>query len=33
MLIIDLDHPQQGLARTSQQSMIELQEIMDARRR
>jgi hypothetical protein len=32
MLIIDLDHPQQGLARTSQQSMIELQEIMDARR-
>jgi len=33
MLIIDLDHPQQGLARTSQQSMIELQEIMDAGRR
>jgi hypothetical protein len=33
MLIIDLDHPQQGLARTSQQSMIELQEIMDARGR
>ncbi len=33
MLIIDLDHPQQGLARTSQQSMIQLQEIMDAGRR
>jgi hypothetical protein len=33
VLIIDLDHPQQGLARTSQQSMIELREIMDARRR
>lgn len=32
-LIIDLDRPQQGLARTSQQSMIQLQEIMDARRR
>ena len=33
VLIIDLDHPQQGLARTSQQSMIELREIMDAGRR
>jgi hypothetical protein len=33
VLIIDLDHPQQGLARTSQQSMIQLQEILDARRR
>ena len=33
VLIIDLDHPQQGLARTSQQSMIELHEIMDAKRR
>ncbi len=33
VLIIDLDHPQQGLARTSQQSMIQLQEIMDAGRR
>jgi hypothetical protein len=33
MLIIDLDHPQQGLARTSQQSMIQLLEIMDARQR
>jgi len=33
LLIIDLDHPQQGLARTSQQSMIQLREIMDARRR
>ena len=33
VLIIDLDHPQQGLARTSQQSMMQLQEIMDARRR
>lgn len=33
VLIIDLDHPQQGLARTSQQSMLQLQEIMDARRR
>lgn len=33
VLIIDLDHPQQGLARTSQQSMIQLQEIMDARQR
>lgn len=33
MLIIDLDHPQQGLARTSQQSMLELQEILDAGRR
>lgn len=30
VLIIDLDHPQQGLARTSQQSMIQLQEIMNA---
>lgn len=27
-LIIDLDHPQQGLARTSQQSMLELQDAM-----
>ena len=33
VLIIDLDHPQQGLARTSQKSMIQLQEIMYARRR
>lgn len=33
VLIIDLDHPQQGLARTSQQSMIQLQEILDAKRR
>lgn len=33
MLIIDLDHPQQGLARTSQQSMIELHENLDARLR
>ena len=33
VLTIDLDHPQRGLARTSQQSMNELQEIMDARRR
>ncbi len=30
LLIIDLDHPQQGLARTSQASMIELQEILHA---
>lgn len=30
LLIIDLDHPQQGLARTSQTSMIELQEILHA---
>jgi uncharacterized membrane protein len=33
VLIIDLDRPQQGLARTSQQSMIQLQEILDAKRR
>lgn len=33
VLVIDLDHPQQGLARTSQQSMLQLQEIMDARHR
>ena len=33
MMIIDLDHPQQGLARTSQQSMIQLQEIMESKRR
>lgn len=33
VLIIDLDHPQQGLARTSQQSMIQLQKILDAGRR
>ena len=33
VLTIDLDHPQRGLARTSQQSMKDLQEIMDARRR
>jgi len=31
VLIIDLDHPQQGLARTSQQSMIQLQEILNAK--
>ena len=33
VLTIDLDHPQKGLARTSQQSMNDLQEIMAARRR
>jgi len=33
LLIIDLDHPQQGLARTSQQSMLQLQEILETRRR
>jgi len=33
VLIIDLDHPQQGLARTSQQGMMQLQEILDARQR
>lgn len=33
VLIMDLDHPQQGLARTSQQSMLQLQEILDTRRR
>lgn len=33
VLIIDLDHPQHGLALTSQQSMIQLQEILDARQR
>ena len=33
VLTIDLDHPQQGLARTSQQSMNDLQELMAARRR
>ena len=33
VLIMDLDHPQQGLARTSQQSMIQLREVMDAGRR
>ena len=32
VLIIDLDHPQRGLALTSQQSMIELYEILEARR-
>ncbi len=30
LLIIDLDHPQQGLALTSQTSMIALQEILHA---
>lgn len=30
MLIIDLDHPQRGLTRTSQQSMLQLREILDA---
>jgi hypothetical protein len=33
VLIIDLDHPQQGLARTSQQSMLQLQEMLNAGRR
>lgn len=33
VLIIDLDHPQQGFARTSQQSMIDLQEILAGKRR
>lgn len=33
VLIIDLDHPQQGLTRTSQQSMVQLLEIIDARLR
>jgi len=33
VLTIDLDHPQKGLARTSQQSMNDLQEILAARRR
>lgn len=32
VLIIDLDHPQQGLARTSQESMIQLRRILDAAR-
>ena len=32
VLIIDLDHPRQGLIRTSQQSMIQLNEIMDTKR-
>lgn len=32
VLTIDLDHPQRGLARTSQQSMNDLREILDARR-
>jgi hypothetical protein len=31
VLIINLDHPQQGLASTSQQSMIQLQEILNAK--
>lgn len=30
LLIIDLDHPQQGFARSSQESMIQLQEILNA---
>jgi hypothetical protein len=33
VLIIDLDRPQQGLARISQQSMIQLQETIDSKRR
>jgi hypothetical protein len=33
VLIIDLDHPQQGLTRVSQASMIQLEEILDARQR
>lgn len=32
MLIIDLDHPQQGLARTSQDSMLQLQKLLETRR-
>jgi len=31
LLIIDLDHPQRGLARVSQASMIQLQELLDSR--
>jgi hypothetical protein len=31
LLIIDLDHPQGGLARVSQASMIQLQETLDSR--
>jgi hypothetical protein len=33
LLIIDLDRPQRGLARVSQASMIQLEEILDARQR
>lgn len=33
LLIIDLDHPQQGLARVSQASMVQLQEILNFRKR
>lgn len=33
VLIIDLDHPQQGLARVSQASMTQLEEILDAKQR
>ncbi len=33
VLIIDLDHPQQGLARVSQASMTQLEEVLDARQR
>jgi len=33
ILVMDLDRPQEGLARTSQQSMVQLQAIMDAKRR
>jgi hypothetical protein len=33
VLIIDLDRPQEGLARSSQQSMLQLRDIMDARGR
>lgn len=33
ILIIDLDRPQEGLARSSQQSMLQLQDIIDARGR
>ncbi len=33
LLIIDLDHPQRGLVRVSQASMIQLQEILNSRQR
>lgn len=32
MLIIDLDHPQQGLARTSQDSMLQLEKMLETLR-
>jgi hypothetical protein len=31
LLIIDLDHPQQGLSRTSQQSMLQLNKVLDSK--